>query len=82
MKTIKCSTVKIDITDLQGHIVTFTVPAYTVPEIEFCHRVEKLLDTYTAASKANGDQVSLGDFVLWMITLAANDPKEITIKGD
>lgn len=78
MKTIKCSTVKIDITDMRNNVVSFTVPAYTVPEIEFTARMEKLLDTYIAASKMEGDQMSLGDFILWLIVLAANDPKEIT----
>lgn len=75
---IKCSTVKIDITDIRGNIRSFVIPAYTVPELDFCHRIEKLLDAYVAASKTNGDPVSLGDFALFIIAMAATDPKEMT----
>lgn len=71
-----CDTVlvRVDIDDDQIRLV---VPAFTVSPELLKDRIARLAATYLTASRADGEPVSLGDFALFILGQASQDPREI-----
>lgn len=78
MNTVQCQVVCVTIDPLEGPVVRLTVPAYTVPPATLAERIEGLSMEYMALSRAQGESVSLGDFGMFVLAKASEDPREQT----
>lgn len=72
---VQCSTVRVTVTHDEG-TVTFTVPSYTVGLSAFVTRAYSLLRTYVARSLEERQPMSLGDYALHVLSVAATDPRK------
>ena len=54
----------------------FIIPAYTRTPQSFRDEVTKELAGYQFASRRNGTKDSLGDFALWLLRKASQEPRE------
>lgn len=72
---VQCSTVRITV-EREGGTVSFTVPSYTVGLSAFVTRAYSLLRTYVARSLEERQPMSLGDYALHVLSVAATDPRK------
>lgn len=74
---IDCETVTVRVGS-----VPITVPAYTVPGNELRKRIAGIVETYLQRSAIAKCQTSLGDFALYVLTRAAEDPRSQSAPDD
>lgn len=81
-RTITCQTITIDLTSEGGLHNRFVLPAYTRDPVEFDRLMEKTSLEYMNGQLANGTQSSTADFILYLITMAAREPRTMTAPDD
>jgi hypothetical protein len=75
---IQCQTVTVTIEDNEdGETASLTIPAYTREIEDFRSVVEDHLRDYLYISVMAGTQVSVGDFAMRLLAMAAIEPRTI-----
>lgn len=77
MAATTCATVTVTVTDEDGNVTTKVVPAYTRPLPELRTLLKGHVATYLERSRLEGEPGSLGDFALYLLVKAADDPRVI-----
>lgn len=72
---VNCDTVTVEVTNAQGNpAAQLTVPAFTVTQAHLGVRVAEELEEYLNRARV-AYPVSLGDFALYLLARASEDPK-------
>jgi len=72
--SVRCEQVLADLTSEEGETRYLTIPAFTVTPEALRSRLSEIERDYFRRSADTGNLVSLGDFALYVLTLAADDP--------
>lgn len=77
MEQTICELVNVIVVDESGVPVIMEIPAYTVKSETLDERVKNILSTYLSLSEQMRNSVSLGDFALFLLAQAKNDPRRM-----
>ncbi len=73
----KCQLAHFHITTQQATFqIDFIVPAYTRSSDDLMEKVATTLSEYIDESIHQGEPTSIADFVMYLLTVAMNEPKE------
>lgn len=75
--TVQCEVVIVKVAEPDGSVVaTLVIPAFTRPARQLSDGIKLKLNAYLERSKTTGDLVSTGDFALYLLSIAALEPRE------
>jgi hypothetical protein len=74
---MQVETIQVTLVTDDGGCTSLEIPAFTVNSSALELRVQELLTEYIERSVATGNATSLGDFCLYLLAIAEDDPKEM-----
>lgn len=74
---MECELIHVAVTDMDDNQIRLVIPAYTPGFNVVEKRIHELTSEYLEKSRRTANPVSLGDFALFLLSAASDDPREI-----